>query len=372
MGRLQIQQWTSAEALRNAAGAWNDLWLRSEVSLPTARAELVALWLDRFAPRHPFHGIGVEHDGQLVAALPLVGRRIRRLLPVADLTWNYWSPNGELLLDPSANVDTALDVLLDQLRRLRWPLWWFEMVPIESSWWNALIQRLSYGQQAVDLHPRYQIGQVEIRGHFQDYLARRSPQQLRTIQKDRRRLERDGSLKLRILAELAPEEVEAPLRQAFQLEQRSWRSESGATVLDTPGMFDFYLHQARQLAVWGQFRLVFLEHRDRPIAFEVGWTAKGVYHSFKVAYDEQYRRLSPGHVLRMLLLEQLFQQAEVRLVDFQGPMTEAMAFWSTCEYPIARLVVARGPLGGRAMLAGYRASASLLRTVRSTRKSNID
>ena len=29
------------------------------------------------------------------------------------------------------------------------------------------------------------------------------------------------------------------------------------------------------LAEWGNLRLAFMEHRGRPIAFELGWTAKG-------------------------------------------------------------------------------------------------
>jgi hypothetical protein len=327
--------------------------------------------LDCFAPRTAFHAIGVEHDGQLVAALPLVGRRIRRLLPVADLTWNYWSPNGEFLLDPSADIQGVLDLLIDQLRRAGWPLLWFEMVPVESPWWHALLEHFNYCRWAFDVHARYKIGQVEIRGPFEAYLAARPRQQFRSLQKDLRRLQRSGPVTLRVLADLTPDEVEAPLRQAFQLEQRSWRTQSGATVLGTPGLFEFYRHQARQLAAWRQLRLVFLEHQGQPIAFEVGWTAKGVYHSFKVGYDQQYRRASPGHLLRMLLLEHLFQQSDVSLVDFQGPLTDAMAVWSTREYPIARVVAARTRWGSRAMLAGYQASAHLVRSLRTARQPNL-
>ncbi len=45
-----------------------------------------------------------------------------------------------------------------------------------------------------------------------------------------------------------------------------------------------------------------------PIAFEFGWTAKGVYHCFKVGYDPATAQFSPGQLLRMLLVERLRDQ----------------------------------------------------------------
>lgn len=369
MNPLSSSPCTSADALRGLAPAWDALWQRSEVPLPTARAALVAQWLDCFAVGQPFHLLAVEEQGRLLAALPLVGRRIRRLLPVADVTWNYWSPNGELLLDPEADV-AVLDRLVEQFRRLVWPLLWLETVPWETARWQAFLQRVTRQGLAVDVHPRYRIGVVATEGDWATYLESRSAGHLRTIRKDLRRLERRGPLALRLLDTLSPEEVEGPLREAFELERRSWRSESGSTVLDTPGMFDFYLRQAQQLAAWGCLCLVFLEHQGRPIAFELGWTAKGVYHSFKVGYDAEYRTLSPGHLLRMLLLERLFQKPEVRRVDFQGPLTGAMEFWATESYPIARVLVARDPWRGRALLASYRLAARTVRAWRSLWKQS--
>lgn len=371
MNPLQATSWTSLAPLRNAADAWDALWQRSEVTLPTARAALVAHWRESFAPGRPFHALAVQRDDQMLAALPLIGRRIGRLLPVGDLTWNYWSPNGELLLDPTVAAEPVLELLVDQIQQLPWPLLWLEMVPAESPRWQALLRQLAVRRLAVDLHPRYRIGVVQTEGDFAHYLESRPAAQLRTLRKDFRRLERGGPLVLRVLDRLAPEEVEAPLRTAFELEQRSWRTESGATVLDSPDIFAFYLRQAQQLAAWGQLCLVFLEQQGQPLAFELGWTAKGVYHSFKVGYDAAQRGFSPGHLLRMLLLEHCFQHPDIRQVDFQGPLSEAMAFWATGSYPIARVVIARDAWRGRPLLAGYRAAATAARTWRAVWRAGI-
>ena len=365
MARLRLRQFDSIRQLRDAAAAWDRLWLRSEVSLPTARAELVAQWLEHFAPRARWRALVVEDGQEPVAALPLVGRRVRGLLPAGDLTSNYWSPNGELLLDPAADAEAVLDLLAAALEPLPWPLLWLDLVPYEKPYWQALIGALHRRGLATEVRLHYRIGQVEINGDFEDYRAGWPKNHRRNVRKDSQRLERAGAVELKLYSEFTPDEVDRRLRRAFQIEDSSWKNGAGRPVFRTPGMFEFYRRQARQLAEWGSLRLAFLEHQGEPIAFELGWTAKEVYHSFKVSYKESYRQYGPGHLLRLHLIRSLHGRPGPGLVDFQGPLSEALACWSTRSYPIGRLVVAPRRLAGRALLAGYRTVVPMIRRFRA-------
>ena len=47
---LRLMHLRSVEELRGAAADWDDLWWRSEAALPTARAELLAQWVEQFKP----------------------------------------------------------------------------------------------------------------------------------------------------------------------------------------------------------------------------------------------------------------------------------------------------------------------------------
>ena len=142
MSRFRLRQIDAARQLRDVAAAWDRLWERCNVSLPTARAELVAEWVEHFAARAALRVLMLEQGGELVAALPLVGRRVHGVLPAGDLTWNDWSPNGELLVDPSADRQAVLDVLVDGLERTGWPLLWFDFVPLEFPQWESLVRTL--------------------------------------------------------------------------------------------------------------------------------------------------------------------------------------------------------------------------------------
>jgi len=365
--RPRLRQIDSVEGLRRLAAPWDRLWERSEVTLPTARAELVAQWVEQFGAGRALRVLVVEAGGELVGALPLAGRRTHRVLPVGDVTWNYWSPNGELLVDPAADVPAVMDLLVAGLQETPWPLVWLDLAPLETSRWQSLLGALVRRGLAADVHLRYRIGQAEMDGDFETYFAQRSRAHRQGVRKSLRRMERAGPVVLAAHREFAPDDVDRLLGRALAIEDRSWKHAPGRTVLSTPGMFEFYRGQARQLAEWGSLRLALLEHRGEPVAFELGWTAKGVYHCFKVGYAPEAARYGPGHVLRMLLLRALAEEPGHRLVDFQGPLTEAVARWSTGSYAIGRLVVAPPRLAGRALLAGYRALAPAIRRLRAAR-----
>lgn len=366
MSQLRLRRLESVEQLYAVRSAWDALWGRSEVTLPTARAELVALWLEHFAPKAAFRGLVVERqDGRFVAALPLVERRVKRMLSVGDLTWNYWSPNGELLVDPAADVGAALELLVGALAELPWPLLWFEMPPLETPRWKAMLAAMVRHGLDVETHRRYRIGTVDIQRDFEVYVGRLSKSLRRNVQKELRRLQAAGPVELVSHASLSPGDVERVLRVALEIEGRGWKGDAGQSVLKTPELYEFYLDQARTLAGWGCLRVSLLQHYGDSIAFELGWTGKGVYHSFKVGYDPAFARYSPGNLLRLHLIRVLHEEPGCRQLDFQGPMTAALHGWSTGSYPIGRVVVAPRKLGSRALLAGYRALVPVVRGLRS-------
>ncbi|HBO42965.1 MAG TPA: hypothetical protein DD670_03330 [Planctomycetaceae bacterium] len=366
MPSLQARQLESIDRLRGAAEPWDDLWRRSPVTIPTVRAELIAVWLEHFAPATPFRALVVEQGdaGRLVAAIPLVQKRLGRMIRCGGLTSNYWSPNGELLLDPEADRTTALDILADGMERLPWPLLWFDMVPSDSPHWRTMVAVLRRRGMRVDIHHRWHVGRIVFSGDVEAYFASRSKNLRRSLQKDARRLEQDAPIQFHLEDHFSPDAVEARLRELFAIEDRGWKGEAGGSVLQHPLAFEFYRRQALQLAEWGDLRVARLMHGERTIAFDLGWLGGGFYHSYKVGYDPEYREFGPGHLLRERLVRTLGQGGDVRGIDFQGPKTEALAAWSTEEYPIARLVIAQRRAAGRVLWIAYRGLAPLVRLAR--------
>lgn len=335
---LHLVHLRSIAGLRAAAPLWDDLWHRSEVVVPTARAETIAQWLERFAPAAPFHGLAVEQNGNFVAALPLVARR-GRFSPLAGLPTNHWGLCGDLLLDRKTDLEAVLR-LLDGINGLAWPLLWLKPVPYESDRWRALLAAAR--QRGIGTLTSHidRVGQIAVRATWSEYQSLWSGNHRRQLRKARKRAELAGDLTLDVHRRFAAGELKRLLHLGCEVEDLSWKGEAGTSILRSPGMFDWYLRQARQLDEWGQLQLTFLRHRGQPIAFEYGYWAKGVYYSAKVGYDPAHAHFSPGQLLRAMLFERFHADGETTLVDFWGPLTEATAKWCTRSYAVGRIALA--------------------------------
>lgn len=342
------------DELRGAASAWDDLWFRSSCAFPTARAEPLANWVAHFAPRGRFQALAVRQDGLLVAALPLCGERLGGLLPTGNLPANGWTTAGALLLDPRADVDAALDCLVAGVARVVWPLVWMQQVPLTAPEWVRLVAALERAELPFELRPHTRWGVVDIQGSWSQYEAWLSGNHRRHMNKASRRATKDGHLELEVCDRLTGDPLLQRLVEGFAIEDRNWKRQSGTSVLRTPGMFGYFQREASLLARWNQLRLVFLKYNGVPIAFEYGYAAKRTYFTPKVGYDEAYSHLTPGQLLRWLLVQRCFDQGDIDRWDFFGALSPATAKWNTSAYDVGRLAVAPRSLLGRGLFAALR------------------
>jgi CelD/BcsL family acetyltransferase involved in cellulose biosynthesis len=367
MSALRLLQIASVEELLAAAPAWDDLWRRSDATMPTLRAALLAQWRQWFARGADFRALVVEDGGQWVAALPLVERKIARLFGAGATPSNEWSSSGDLLLEPAAAVEPVLDLLVTAMGQLPWPLLWLDEIPLESPRWLALRQALDRAAVAAEGRAQYSVGRIEIGRDWPAYQRSWSRKHRQKMSWSLRRLESRGGVELVTLADLAPQQVSAWLRQGFDVEDRGWKAREGTSVLRTPRMFSFFVEQATQLARWGQLELHFLQVGAQPVAFAYGCSAKGVFHSCKVGYDPDYAVYSPGQLLRCRMLERFYGEPQRRWLDCQGPMTDAHAAWRPQTYAIGRLAVAPRQWVGRAMLLACRSLGAVRQRKRRKR-----
>ena len=346
--------------LRRAAPIWDELWQRSQCANPSARAEPLAQWIEQFAPRDPLAVAVVRCQGKLLAALPLLGRGPRPMR-IGVMPGNCWSSSGTLLVDSTIDPHDALDCLVRGLRDLGWSLLRLDAVLPANIAWKSFALALERARIVALTRPRCRVDQLTLAGDWSSYLAGRSYNHRRQI---RRLTARAGTAaKLYVFTSLAADELEAWLRRGFEIEDQGWKGRAGTSVLKNPPLFEFYLRQATHFSATGELRLVFLEYRDRPIAFEYGWQAKGTYFPLKVAYDETAGQLSPGQLLRALLVERFLSDPEMRQVDFLGPSSRATRDFSTGDYPVARWLIALHPLAAP-LLRAYELLSPLVRKFR--------
>jgi CelD/BcsL family acetyltransferase involved in cellulose biosynthesis len=347
---LHVFQLGSVAELRSAATAWDDLWRRSDVTTPALRAELIAQWMDHFAPQSRFRALVVEDAGQWLAALPLVGRRTAWMLRAGATVGNPWSSHADLLWDAVGTADDAVgDALAHASVRLPWPLLWLDGAALDAPQWRALRQALGRCRLTTVCRRRWPSGRVVIDHDWEACCRRWSHAHRRQMARGFRRLAERGEVTLRFCDRLAEEEVRGHLQRAFAVEDAGWKGAAGSSVLRTPGMFDFFLRQARQLAQWGQLALATLDCGPAAVAFAYGLAAKGMFHSCKIGYDARYADCSPGQLLRYCLLERFHTGGDYRGLDFVGPLSDAQRRWCPEIQSVGKLLVA--PHGGLGRIA---------------------
>lgn len=349
---LRTFQIESLDALRAAARAWDELWQRSDATLPSLRANMLAQWVEQFSRPEDFRAVVVEADGRWVAALPLVRRKIAKMFLAGAMPSNEWAAAGDLLLDPT--VPESLDAMATAIGRLSWPLVWLDEAVLDAPRWHNLQKVLERQGMTVAEHPRWQVGRVEIDHDWTAYRASWSRKHRQQMAWSLRRLTSRGKVRLRVRSRWQPDEIAPAMRECFEIEDCGWKGAAGTSILRTPGMAEFFVRQAELAARDGQLEVVKLLCGGRPVAFCYGLTAKGVFHSIKTSYDPNYARQRPGQLLRYLLLERFFANPRRKALDFQGAMTAAHASWLPERYTVGRLAVASQGFVGRMAVGAYR------------------
>ncbi len=286
----------------------------------------------------------------------MVGGSVKRVLPIWKSLWNPWGWAGDLLVDWSVDdLAAVMDQLVLGLQKCQRPWLWFDAIPTAQPAWQQLIAALARRQLQIWQRPLFDIGYIDIHGaqapaDFATYQANWSGNFRRQMRKMVRRAEEVGGVQLEVQRPTNSAELQQLLQRGFAVEDRSWKGTAGSSILKQPQVFQFYIDQATLLMQTGQLELAYLTHQGTDIAFEYGWFSKGVYFTPKVGMDDNFRHLSPGQLIRYLLLEQFFNDPTRQVFDFMGPLAEATSKWITGQYPVTQLIISTGNWGGNSLL----------------------
>jgi CelD/BcsL family acetyltransferase involved in cellulose biosynthesis len=354
----------SIAALRAAATPWDDLWRRSDAALPTVQAAPLAMWLERYASGGRFLGIVAQQSGKFVAALPLCGVHVQRRFEVAGLPGEDWFPGGDLLIDTDCDAAAAMDCLVAELAKVRWPLVWIWEVSACARRWREFLQAVRRAGLSHDVAPHHEIGWLDLGGDFEKFFDGLRGDFRRHLRRWSRSLQAQGPLVYRFCDGRAGD-LKEELRRVFAVEEKSWKAKDGSAVLSVPDLLDFLADQSRLLAERGQLVVGALELGGRPIAFEYGYAAKGVYFPYKTSFDEDLAKLSPTHSLRWRHFGELCRSGTAQYIDFMGPISDAVRRWTKRSYRTSRIIVSPNRVLSRAVLLGYQRLLPLLRRLRS-------
>ena len=169
------------------------------------------------------------------------------------------------------------------------------------------------------------------------------------LRRARKRAEETGPVTCEVTTP-QPAELDRLLDEAWAIEARSWKGAAGTAVAQDAERAPFYRQYARRACEQGQLRLCWLRFGDTTVAMQYAIEAYGRFWLFKVGYDEQFARCSPGN---LMICETLRYAAERGLAsyEFLGQSADWTRVWTEQEHASLSVRVYPYTFSGLAALA---------------------
>lgn len=360
------------EIVDELAEEWRHLCREGPCDQPFFRPEWIGAYVRAFAAKAELVIVTARIDGRLKAVLPLVeetvlfcGLPVRRLRGAA----NWHSGRFDVVKGVGAEGEMAVRAVWSSLKGLGgWDLIELPFVPQGG----AAEELLGAAQE-----DGFAVGHWEtmrclylplsgLREAEDPWLSRSSANFRRNMRHWLRNSAAEGALHLQRIEQPDSRDLE----RFYTLEHNGWKGRQGSAIASRPSTRSFYDRVTRDAGQFEYLSLHFLELGQKTLAAVLGLTYGGKYFGLKMAYNERYAKLGPGHLLINALLRDCVQRQFTEF-DFMGEYSPDKAKWTSLVRPHAFLYVFRKNIYGRMLhTVKFSIVPSLKRVLRRNRLSH--
>lgn len=222
---------------------------------------------------------------------------------------NYYSP----IFEPMANVGATASKLMGFLRMIkqRYPRMnriCFEALECESSFYGELTDALNQsGFQVFEGVHSVNWYQPCEGISFDDYWASRNSRMRNTFKRKQQQLQCAGDIKIDVIR-ADNGDLQHWVTQYQLVYAKSWK---------TSEAYPHFIPELIKLAAAkGWLRLGILSLNNKPIAAQLWLVSNKIASIYKLAYDADYSRYSPGTILTAAMFETIMSHDDIHEIDF--------------------------------------------------------
>jgi CelD/BcsL family acetyltransferase involved in cellulose biosynthesis len=265
---------------------WSDLAARAVEPNPFFEPE-IALPAARRLEDDPVLLVAEGPDGWM-ACLPVIGARLMRLVPTLR-TWTYlYCFLGTPLLDardPGEAARALIDCGRDRSRLLL-----LERVADDGPAGEALREAADELDTTPVFETSYERAFLRRRPDG-DYLSGMRSHRRRELNRLGRRMAAELGGEISVVDEAGDDRA---LDAFLELERSGWKGLRGTAMDSGVGHADFFREVCRAMAENGRLELLTLRVGDRRVAMKCNFFAGEGAFCFKIAFDDELARFSPG------------------------------------------------------------------------------
>lgn len=238
----------------------------------------------------------LRRDGALAGVFPL-RRTESGLLPLANEHSNRFRP---LAVDADALEALCAAAVAEDRGELS-----IAGLPEGDAAVGALAAAARAARRPSHFEVLYASPFVETDGDFDAWRAESKKRWGAPLERFRRKMGRDHEARLSIVER--PSDLEAELDDGFRVEASGWKGEEGTAILSRPDTASFYRDVGRRFDGRGELRLSRVEYEGETVAFDFCILHQGRLYLLKTGFDERARKLAPGLVMRLSIVERCFE-----------------------------------------------------------------
>ena len=309
--------------------AWNQLTPSAPLSSPMMTYSWIAAYFQyRIASDEEWICIFCYSDDTLLGVLPL-------LVSTHDVLGFSWpvlrTPRDEhtkyvdMLISSAANSSTSVSESLLETVKEEYPNhFWVDFNPVlESSPTYSLAEMLKSNGHPTLLTPVAQAAYLRIEGTFEEYRASLAKKFRGNLNNAKNKLQRLGdpiNVEFIDAASLRGNE----LQRFMEIEAASWKGEGGSAILRSEDLVSFYKSVTDGLVKPDMLLWCFLNLGGRTIASNMCIKIGGTLFLWKLGYDNEFSKCSPGSIMFEELVKFAYESENVNEINL---MTEP----SWCE-----------------------------------------
>jgi hypothetical protein len=166
-----------------------------------------------------------------------------------------------------------------------------------------------------------------ISGSFEEYWDSRSKNLKHNLTRQRKRLAEQGR-RLDLLVHRDPESVRGAVREFGLLESKGWKGQEGTAIEEINLQGQFYREVLEAFCATGEGLVYQLALDGKVVASDLCLARGGMLVVLKTAYDETIEKVSPALLMRQDILQVLFEEKMIRVVEFYGKVLDWHLKWT--------------------------------------------
>ncbi len=334
---------------------WQNLLKEIPSFYPTMSCEWLSAWYK--ANKENIEDIFVLYffdlSGKMIAIVPLYSYRVK-IFSIKLKVLSLMGARDQIMTDIICPFEHKLSIINETIKILKseykkWDMFSFRRMDnaaIGNIYLERIVRKNNY---PFNVESRLKIPFVAIEGSWEDYYGGLKGRFKKEIRRKTKKLSELGTLHYSMIpAPLKPE----IFQEFLALEDKGWKGRKGSSILKRDQLFKLY--SSLTTVKKECFRMVnFNLYLDkRLISSSLCFQSQDRFYVFKITYDEEFGKYSPGLLLRLYELEYCFKN-NLTKYDFSGTAQKWMKFFTNRNHFSMDIIIYQRHLSSLVRYLGY-------------------